>query len=74
MIANWLDEIETDITTALAQRGNLSARDLGRLLGVSALSAVSYIASLLLIDRVSLPKHARGRRPTADRSALIPAA
>ena len=46
MIVNWVDEIETDVRAALAQRGSLSARDLGRRLGVSEESAVSFIALL----------------------------
>ena len=44
MIANWVDE--TDVRAALAQRGSLSARDLGRRLGVSEESAVGFIALL----------------------------
>jgi hypothetical protein len=79
MIANWLDEIETDVTAVLAQRGSLSARDLGRRLGVSEESAVSLIALLassghLVIERVSLPENARGHRPAPDWSTLIAAA
>lgn len=79
MIANWLDEIETDVRAVLAQRGSLSARDLGRRLGVSEESAVSLIALLassghLVIERVSLPENVRGHRPAPDRSAVISAA
>lgn len=44
MIANWVEE--TDFRAALAQRGSLSARDLGRRLGASEESAVSFIALL----------------------------
>jgi hypothetical protein len=79
MIANWLDEIETDVRAALAQRDSLSARELGRRLGVSEESAISFIALLassgrLVIERVALPANARGHRPAPVRDALIPAA
>jgi hypothetical protein len=35
MIGNWVDEIEEDVRTVLNERGSLSARELGRRLGVS---------------------------------------
>ena len=79
MIANWLDEVETDVRAALVQRGSLSARDLGRRLGVSEESAISFIMLLassgrLVIERVALPENARDHRPAPVRDALISAA
>ena len=46
MIANWVDESETDVRATLAQWASLSVRDLGRRLGVSGESAISSIALL----------------------------
>lgn len=79
MIANWVDEIEEDVRTVLNERGSLSARELGRRLGVSEDTAVSFIGLLaasghLVIERVSLPDAARSHRVARDPEVLLTAA
>jgi hypothetical protein len=80
MIANWLEEIEEQVRAVIEQGGNApSALELGRRLGVSEESAVSFIGLLassgrLVIERVSLPRGARGRRDGHGTSALTKAA
>jgi hypothetical protein len=79
MIENWVDEIEADVRTVLERRGSLSARDLGRRLGVSEDTAVSFIGLLaasgrLVIERVSLPDAAGNHRAANDPEVLPTAA
>jgi predicted ArsR family transcriptional regulator len=79
MIANWVDEIEEDVRTVLNERGSLSARELGRRLGVSEDTAVSFIGLLaasghLVIERVSLPDAAGVTCDTMTPEVLLTAA